>query len=457
MSKVIKEAPLTTANARAKLPAGQHLRQLDPDAHLIYSKGPRGGVWRVRWRNRLPGAAYLYAPVGPANDRNEDRANGGLVYDQATRRAREIVAEKRAEAEAKKAGPVITVRSAVEVYIAGRDARHSKREGEQKNSDARRLRRYVIGREAHGKRKAVSASPLADIELHSLAEGDLKKWLAGVPGHLAATTKRRTAGDLRAALNAAWGHLSAQQRELNPTLPSVIKDGLKSERIDDDAASVARENQILTDAQIAVVIGVAREIDAEQGWGGDLFRLITVLAATGARYSQVARLKVGDVQRAERRIMIAGSFKGRGGKRDTIPVPVGADVLDALLPAITGRAKTAVLLEHWRHEQVAGALRWQRSERGRWKGSEMARPWLAIRERAGLPADIDAYALRHSSIVRALKKGLPVSYVAKLHNTSAAMIEKHYARFIATALEALAREAVVPLVPEEGTNVIRLA
>src|SRR5215472_4542802 len=126
MSKVIKEAPLTTANARAKLPAGRHLRQLDPDAHLIYSKGPRGGVWRVRWRNRLPGAAYLYAPVAVANDRNETRDGEGLVYDQAVRRAREIVAEKRAEAAATAAGPVVTVRTAVEAYIAIRDKRDSK-------------------------------------------------------------------------------------------------------------------------------------------------------------------------------------------------------------------------------------------------------------------------------------------------------------------------------------------
>jgi hypothetical protein len=64
------------------------------------------------------------------------------------------------------------------------------------------------------------------------------------------------------------------------------------------------------------------------------------------------------------------------------------------------------------------------------------------------------YALRHSSIVRDLRKGLPIQQVAKLHNTSVKMIERHYAKYIATALEDLARAAVVSLVPRSDGNVV---
>jgi DNA-binding NarL/FixJ family response regulator len=64
------------------------------------------------------------------------------------------------------------------------------------------------------------------------------------------------------------------------------------------------------------------------------------------------------------------------------------------------------------------------------------------------------YALRHSSIVRGLRKGLPIQQVAKLHNTSVKMIERHYAKYIATALEDLARAAVVSLVRRSDGNVI---
>jgi hypothetical protein len=65
MAKTLKEAPITTANARAKLPAGLHWRSLDPDVHLGYRKGRRGGVWLVRWRN---GVGYRQKPIGTADD-----------------------------------------------------------------------------------------------------------------------------------------------------------------------------------------------------------------------------------------------------------------------------------------------------------------------------------------------------------------------------------------------------
>ncbi|MFL5239536.1 MAG: hypothetical protein ACJ8EL_18450 [Rhizomicrobium sp.] len=56
--------------------------------------------------------------------------------------------------------------------------------------------------------------------------------------------------------------------------------------------------------------------------------------------------------------------------------------------------------------------------------------------------------------MRGLRKGLPFQYVAKPHNTSLKIIELHYAKYIAAALQDLARAAVVPLVPQSGGNVL---
>ncbi|GGN45611.1 hypothetical protein GCM10011349_11900 [Novosphingobium indicum] len=95
---------------------------------------------------------------------------------------------------------------------------------------------------------------------------------------------------------------------------------------------------------------------------------------------------------------------------------------------------------------------WKRDGRGPWRTpSELVRPWHAVRERAQLPTAIP-YALRHSSIVRGLRAGLPISLVAKNHNTSATIIEAHYGRFIASGLLELAARAVVPLVPQDDSN-----
>ena len=43
--------------------------------------------------------------------------------------------------------------------------------------------------------------------------------------------------------------------------------------------------------------------------------------------------------------------------------------------------------------------------------------------------------------------------VAKLHDTSGGMVERFYGRFIASALDSLARAALVPLMPEPVASI----
>jgi integrase len=241
------------------------------------------------------------------------------------------------------------------------------------------------------------------------------------------------------------------------TLPATIKHGLRAiDEGGDTPNEVARDNQILTDAQVGRLIGAARQIDDEQSWEGDLYRLVVVLASTGARFSQVIRLRVGDVQVKAGRIIVPVSRKGRGAKAGGTPVPIGADVIEVLLPAVTGRAAGASLLQRWRSRQVAGGIRWERVGRGPWQSSsELNRPWAEIRKKAKMP-DAIPYALRHSSIVRGIRANLPIRLVAALHDTSVAMIERHYGRHIADGLDELAAKSVVALVPSAGTSVVRL-
>jgi integrase len=455
MSKTLTEAQVTTAKARSRLELGVHWRRLDAEAHLGYRKGKQSGVWFVRWRNHYKGGNYMQAPLGVANDLNDKPRDGTLTFEQAMKAAREAVARARTEAAAHSAGPAPTVRTAVEVYIKERDERERRRADREVRSDAStKLRRYVLGQEKRGNQEATEPAPLAAVALHALKEDDLLTWREGLPGDLKVTTKQRFVNDLKAALNAAWPRLSADRKMLNPTFLAIVKAGFKAERIDDDdEVSVARDNQVLTDEQIGAILEAAREIDQEQGFDGDLYRIVVCLAATGARSAQVRRMRVRDVQVAERRLMVPGSYKGRGGNGGSVPVPVGDDVIEVLLPAIVGRAGDALLFERWIHEQEPGGIAWKKSARGAWKRGELARPWSAVRDRAGMP-EVIPYAFRHSSIVRGLRKGLPIQQVAKLHNTSVKMIERHYAKYIATALEDLARAAVVPLVPRGGGNVV---
>ncbi len=439
MAKTFVETPLTTRTARSNLPPGLYWRGIDAQVHLGYRRGKRGGEWLVRWRS---GAGYKRSNVVLADD---SPTAGTLDYNAAVRAARKIAERAQLEAKALVDGPPLTVRSAMEEYIATFDARESKRAGRPiRSHTSRRLHRYLLGQPKRGSQPEVGAAPLASIKLAMLNERYLIKWRDGLPGTIKATTRQRLINDVRAALNAAF---NANRERLPPTLDGTIRHGLRRTRHEEDAELPGRDNQILDDGQIANILKAAREIDAERGWEGDLFRIVLTLAATGARFAQLARMRVGDCQIKESRLLVPANRKVRGVKAGSTPIPVGGDVLDALAPIVNGRPADAPLFERWRHEQVSGEVRWQRAERGPWQSSaELVRPWHEIRERAGMPAVIPC-SLRHSSIVRGIRANLPIRLVAALHDTSTAMIERHYSKWIATGLENMARAAIVPLVP----------
>ena len=72
------------------------------------------------------------------------------------------------------------------------------------------------------------------------------------------------------------------------------------------------------------------------------------------------------------------------------------------------------------------------------------KPFRQTVELAGLDPDrVTSYALRHSSIVRSLFGGVPVTVVAQQHDTSVREIEAHYAAYILDHSDALSRRALL--------------
>jgi len=76
----------------------------------------------------------------------------------------------------------------------------------------------------------------------------------------------------------------------------------------------------------------------------------------------------------------------------------------------------------------------------------------------GLDPDVvTMYALRHSSIVRMLLKNIPIRLVASLHNTSVAMIERTYSRYITEHSDDISRAALLQhRQPVADDNVVAL-
>jgi site-specific recombinase XerD len=75
-----------------------------------------------------------------------------------------------------------------------------------------------------------------------------------------------------------------------------------------------------------------------------------------------------------------------------------------------------------------------------WAKSDHARPFKRAVASIGEDGQtVSSYALRHTHITAQLLAGLPVQLVAKLHDTSASQIEKHYAATIASHADELVR------------------
>jgi len=427
MPRPIKDCRIHERSARSRLkPSRQpYWRAILQGFHLGYYKGPHKASWIARLRTLDPKPGYQTEALGEADDLVEADGKAVLSYAQALDKA--IHWKELAEKGAAPAlNAEITVREAVQDYIERRDARRAMQAGRTVRSDAHyKLTIHVL-----------ADKKLAGLTLARISEADLIAWQRRLQAQ-APSSRQRVANELKAALNQAW---LTHRRALPGDVPTTIRFGLQIQAGEVTIAR-ARENQILADEQVRAIIAGARAIDADFG------RLVALLAATGARFAQARRMCVGDVQASQCRLLVPQSFKGKRKQVEYIRVAVGADIIAALEPMLEGRRASAPLLERWRMRQ-ATPTRWEPYERGPWKTpSEMTRLWNRVIEGAGLPRSTIPYALRHSSIVRGLRAGLPIRLVAALHDTSVAMIERHYSRWITEGLEELVARAVVPLMP----------
>ncbi|MBZ9654684.1 tyrosine-type recombinase/integrase [Phyllobacterium lublinensis] len=433
MSRTLKEAPLTTGNARKALGKGIHWRSLDEEVHLGYRKGVRGGAWIVRWyKGNQQYQQEAFAIADDVFEADDDRI---LTFYQASRIALALADHRKIRARIAEVGPPVTIQDAVDRYITAKETELAQKGVEDNTGDTRRrLTKHVL-----------SKKELVEKPLYFLTENDLRKWqdTAGV----SRSTLKRIIGNFKAALNAA---AKTHRATLPPEINTIIKHGLA---LSDTAAPIARHGQALSQDVIQKIVNASLIVDSEDGWEGDLHRIIVVLAATGGRFSQIARLKVSDIQTEKKRAMVPVSRKGRGVKSRThVRFPIDDEISTILLPAVSGRRGDGYLLERWYSVEVPrveGKRNWTRVKRGRWThSSQLAQSWARILEVAKLETSIVPYAFRHSSIVRMLRQHLPVSLVAELHDTSVATIEKHYAAEISDALDDMVALAALPLTSE---------
>lgn len=279
---------------------------------------------------------------------------------------------------------------------------------------------------------ALLAKPVA-----LLTATELKKWRDGLFGTMSPATINRLGRCLCAALSLAALH---DDRVKN-------RDAWEIGLADLPDAQEAR-NVVLSDDQVHEFVATAYALDYQFGL------LIDTLAVTGARPSQVVRLRVEDLHAHPLRptLMMPKSAKGGGRNRsakrtERYSVPITPALSRKLKAASTGRADDEPLLLQ------SNGSPWEKHP-GQYHHRQISKAVTT----AGLdPADVTMYALRHSNIVRMLLRNVPIRLVASLHNTSVAMIEKHYSKYITEhSLDDIARLGLLPEPGPAPGNVVAL-
>jgi integrase len=400
MARRSRSTHLETRTARLKLAQRKkpYTARIAPGVRLGYRRNATAGTWSVIAADGR-GGNWMKA-FAAADDFEEANERTVLTFWDAQDKARMLArGSKGADDEDDKP---ITVRQALDRYETDLGLRG----GDMRN--VRRVRFHL-------------PHSLAAKAVVLLSVRELRHWRdALIKKGLAPATVKRTGKVLKAALN-----LAADQ-DTRITNRPAWQVGLAS--LPDAETS---RNIILSDDVVLRIITAAYQ-------GGPDFGLyVETAAVTGARISQLARLEVQDLQghRPDPRLMMPSAKKGRKQKRvDRRPVPIPVSLSGKLTAAAAGRSGTEPLLLRANGEPWGHSSHWRR--------------FVETVTRAALDSTaITIYALRHSSIVRQLLGGVPIRVVATTHDTSVAMIEKTYSRYITDHSDILSRRAMLDPAP----------
>ena len=281
--------------------------------------------------------------------------------------------------------------------------------------------------------KVLLAKPVQLLNAH-----ELKKWRDGLLGKIVPATVNRVCRCLCAALELARQH---DERIQNRQAWEVGLAGLPDAR--------EARNVIIADDKVRELIAAAYRLDHQFGL------LTDTLAITGARPSQAVRLRVQDLHDHPLRpkLMMPKSAKGGGRNRsvkktERYSVPITTQLASKLRAAAKGSADDAPLLLQ------SDGRPWDNNP-----GQNYHRQVGKVVTAIGLnPAEVTMYCLRHSSIVRMLLRNVPIRLVASLHNTSVAMIERHYSRYITGhSIDDITRTGLLSEPAPAGDNVVSIA
>ena len=408
-----RASKLETATARRKLPVAKkpHYIKIAPGIHLGYRRNTGPGTWSVRVADS--GAEWL-KKIGIADDLEPAAPPAVLSYWQAIEAARRLGRRQPGDPVDDDSRPV-TVSEAVDQYEA--HLRHNS--GDPYN--ARRARLHLTA--------ALASKPVALLD-----RNELERWRDGLLNKgLSRATVNRTRTTLRAALELA----ARKDRRIRNT--GEFKAGLPG------LTGLPRaRNVVLDDDAVRRFVAAGRAHEPKFGL------LVAVLAETGARPGQAARLLVKHLVDDPVAPVLKMPKSGKGGATDraarkatTYSVPISPALAAMLKQETVGRAPDEPLLtrkdgDSWNSVNPSSQYR------------EDVRAVVTAIGRD--PEEVTLYALRHSSITRALKENVPIRIVAAGHDTSVQQIERVYSDQITAHSDDIARRGLLAIATQPSDH-----
>jgi integrase len=394
-----KASPLSIKKQRLEFPIARKpvFESLGDGVSIGYRRTQGAGSWVARVADGKGGSWQKV--IGLADDYED--ANGGNVLSWAQAQAQAFALARAGQAPSPT--EVITVTKALDRYEADLKTRGGD------TGNVQRLRLHIV-------------APLLNKAVARLTAADLRDWRDRLAKTLMPSTVNRTANAFKATLNLTADH------DDSILTRNAWEKGLASLPDAEEARNV-----VLSDTEIKVLI------DAAYQHSGEFGLLVEVAAVTGSRYGQIAGLLVEDLQdhRQEPRLMMPSSKKGKGVKKVLRrPVPIPSTLAKRLRVVAGDRSPTAPLLVK------PGGDGWKKSDHSRPFNRAVSIAFDDEKQNTNNSPRITLYALRHSSIVRHILRGVPVRVVAVMHDTSVAMIEKNYSKYLADHSDAIARTAM---------------
>ena len=412
MARKVRHSALESRSARLKLTVRRKPYtgpSLARGIKLLYRRNKTSGSWVAKVSDGA--GSYWTKAIASADDYEDSDAKRVLTFFEAQDAAKKLA---RSEDGVADSAP-LTVDVALKDYKRDLEARGAN----AYNAEHPRVHLTAV---------------LLSKPLQLLTAGELKKWRDSLLGQIAPATVNRLCNSLCAALELAAQH---DERIKNRQAWETGLAGLP------DAQSA--RNVVLSDGTIRAFVAAAYTSDARLGL------LVEVLAITGARPSQAARLLIEDLrdQQVNPQLKMPKSGKGGGRNRSQkkfqhFSVPIAPALAIKLRGAAGNRLDHMPLL--------------LRSDGTPWGDDPSQYYRRDIREIVTSldldPDEVTLYALRHSSISRMLLRNVPVRLVAGLHDTSVGQIERNYSKYITEHSDDHARAALLQLEEPVGDNFV---